>query len=170
MGKSVNETDPKVLEAAAKSLKEQKALVRLYDSDSFHEKLAAGDVALAHGYNGQFAKAIRDNPDKPLAYVVPKQGGTFWLDNLCVPTNARHTASIDAFLDYILRPEVAARIAKEVGYGSPNAAARKLLPPEVLKNEVIYPPDEVLNRCQFMEDLGDSAKLINQYMTEIKAQ
>jgi spermidine/putrescine-binding protein len=169
MGKSVNETDPAVLAEAAKMLKEQKPLVRAYDSSSFQEKLASHDVIVAQGYNGQFAKAIKDAPDE-LAYVVPKEGGTFWMDNLCVPTSARHTASIDAFLAYVLQPEVSAKIADGVGYGSPNAAARKLLKPEVLNNEVIYPPEEVLKRCKFMEDLGESAKLINQYVTEIRAK
>ena len=168
MGKGVNETDPKVLEAAAKSLKEQKPLVRYYDSDSFNDRLAAGDVVLAQGYNGQFAKSMKDKGE--LAFVVPKEGGTFWMDNLCVTANARHTASVDAFLNYILQPEVAAKIAESAGYGSPNAAARKLLPEKMLKNEVIYPPEEVIKRCKFMEDLGDSAKLVNQYMTEIKAE
>jgi spermidine/putrescine-binding protein len=169
MGKSVNETDPAVLAQAAKMLKEQKSLVRDYNSSSFQEKLASHDVVLAQGYNGQFAKAIKNAPEE-LAYVVPKEGGTFWMDNLCVPTSARHSASIDAFLAYVLQPEVSARIAEGVGYGSPNAAARKLLKPEVLNNEVIYPPEEVLKRCKFMEDLGESAKLINQYVTEIRAK
>ena len=169
MGKSVNETDPKVLEAAAKMLKDQKPLIRAYDSDTFQEKLASGDVAVSHGYNGQFAKAIKDAPDR-LGYAVPKEGGTFWMDNLCVPANARHSASVEAFLNYVLRPEVAAKIAEGVGYGSPNAAARKLLKPEILNNPVIYPPEDVLGRCKFMEDLGESAKLVSQYFTEIKAQ
>ena len=149
-------------------LKKQKPLVARDDSSSFQEKLASHDVVLAQGYNGQFAKAIKDAPDE-LAYVVPKEGGTFWMDNLCVPTSARHTASVDAFLAYVLQPEVSAKIAEGVGYGSPNAAARKLLKPEVLGNEVIYPPEDVLKRCKFMEDLGESAKLINQYVTEIRA-
>lgn len=168
-GKGVNETDPKALAQAADMLKAQKPLVRAYDSDSFAEKLASGDVTLSHGYNGQFAKAIKDAPDK-LAFAVPKEGATFWTDNLCVPTAARHTESVTAFLNYVLRPDVAAKIAEGTGYATPNAAARKLLKPEVLANEVIYPPKDVLDRCKFMEDLGETAKLINGYMTEIQAQ
>jgi spermidine/putrescine-binding protein len=169
MGKGVNETDPAVLEQAAKMLKEQKPLVRKYDSDSFHEKLQSGDVTLAHGYNGQIAKAIAKKPDE-LAYAVPKEGGTFWMDNLCVPATARHTEAVDAFLGYVLRPEVAAKIAEGVGYGTPNQAAKARLPPAVVKNEVVYPPDEVLGRCRFMEDVGgEPAKRINELMTEIKA-
>ena len=170
MGKGVNETDPKALEEAARMLGEQKPLVRFYDSDAFAERLAAGDVALSHGYNGQFAKVIAKAPDE-LAYAVPKEGGTFWMDNLCVPATARHTASIDAFLNYLLEPAVAAKIAESVGYATPNKEAKKQLKPETLADAVIYPPDEVLARCKFMEDLsGEAAKQINQAFTEIRAQ
>lgn len=166
-GRGVNETDPKVLEEAAHVLAAQKPLVLKYDSSTFQDLLSSGHVALAHGYNGQIAKAIAAKPDA-VAFVIPREGGTLWTDNLCVPTAARHTASVDAFLRYIVQPEVAAKIAEAVGYGTPNAAARKLLKPEVQNNPILYPPEDVLRRCQFMEDVGDAAKFISQRFQEIE--
>ena len=170
-GKSPNETDPAALDAAARQLKEQKRLklVQVYDSDAFHDKLAAGDVLLAQGYGGQFAKVIRDKPDE-LAYVIPKEGGTRWTDNLCVPANARRTDSIYAFLNYVLQPDVAAKIANEVSYATPNAAARKLIDKGLLDDPAVYPPEEALKRCQFIQDLGDTAKVVERYFGEVKAQ
>ncbi len=171
VGKDANATDPASLEQAAAKLKEQKHLnlVQAYDSDAFHEKLAARDALLAQGYGGQFAKVIRDKPDE-LAYVIPKEGGTRWTDNLCVPATARRTESIYAFLNYALQPEVAAKIANEVSYATPNAAARKLIDKSLLEDPAVYPPDDVLKRCQFMQDLGESAKLVERYFGEVKAQ
>jgi spermidine/putrescine transport system substrate-binding protein len=150
-----------VLQQAARMLKEQKALVRSYNSDSFHEKLATGDVALAHGFNGQLAKVIKDAPRK-LGFAVPREGGTFWTDNLAISANARNPEGAMQFINFVLEPANAARIAEEVGYGTPNAAAKKLLKPEIVSNEVIYPAAETLKRCKFMEDLGDAARLVNR--------
>ena len=171
IGKDASSTDPASLEQAAAKLKEQKSLnlVQAYDSDAFHEKLAARDVLLAQGYGGQFAKVIRDKPDE-LAYVIPKEGGTRWTDNLCVPATARRTESIYAFLNYVLQPDVAAKIANEVSYATPNAAARKLIDKSLLDDPAVYPPGDVLERCHFMQDLGDAAKTVDRYFAEVKAQ
>lgn len=171
IGKDANATDPASLDQAAAKLKEQKRLnlVQAYDSDAFHEKLAAKDVLLAQGYGGQFAKVIRDKPDE-LAYVIPKEGGTRWTDNLCVPATARRTESIYAFLNYVLQPEVAAKIANEVSYATPNAAARKFIDKGLLDDPAVYPPDDVLKRCHFMQDLGDAAKRVDRHFAEVKAQ
>jgi spermidine/putrescine-binding protein len=171
IGKDANATDPASLEQAAAKLKEQKHLnlVQAYDSDAFHEKLAARDVILAQGYGGQFAKVIRDKPDE-LAYVIPREGGTRWTDNLCVPATARRTESVYAFLNYVLRPEVAAKIANEVSYATPNATARKLVDKGLLDDPAVYPPDDVLRRCQFMQDLGDAARVVERHFGEVKAQ
>ena len=170
-GKSADETDPAALAEAAKNLKEQKAqgVVRVYDSDGFAEKLAAGDVVLAQGYNGQFAKVIREKPGE-LAFVVPREGGTFWADNLCVPAAAKRSESIYAFLNYVLEPQVAAKIANEVSYATPNAAAKKFLDEKLLRDPVVYPPPDVLARCQFMQDPGDAARVIERHFAEIKAE
>ena len=171
IGKDANATDPASLEQAAAKLKEQKQrnLVQAYDSDAFHEKLAARDVLLAQGYGGQFAKVIRDKPDE-LAYVIPKEGGTRWTDNLCLPATARRTESTYAFLNYVLQPEVAAKIANEVSYATPNAAARKFIEKGLLEDPAVYPPDDVLKRCHFMQDLGDAATVVDRHFAEVKAQ
>lgn len=169
MGRSLNETDTAVLAQAAELLKKQKALVKTYNSGDFHNILAAGDVDLAHGYNGQLAEVAANEPDK-LAYVVPKEGGTFWMDNVCIPARARNAANAYAFLNFIMEPQVNAEIVNGVSYASPNAAARAFINPEILQNEAIYPPDEIVARCEFLEDIGDAVTAMDKYWTEIKAQ
>ena len=156
-GKDVNERDPATLAAAKAELKRQSPLVLLYDTDNFAEKLLAGDVALAQGFNGQFAKVIKKKPDE-LAFVVPKEGGTLWIDNLCVPTAARRAGNAHAFIDYLMRPDVAARLANYAAYASANKAARAKIDPARLNDPVVYPPPDVLARCAVMEDLGRPTK------------
>lgn len=168
MGRSLNETDPAALAAAADLLKLQKRLVKTYNSGDFANILAAGDVDLAHGFNGQLAQVVREEPDR-LAYVVPKEGGTVWMDNVAIPAGARNLDAAYAFLDFLMRPEVAAAIVEGVSYASANAAARPLIDPEILADPAIYPPDEILDRCEFIDDLGETTTLLDRYWTEIKA-
>ena len=168
-GHSLNSTDPAVLKQAADLLKKQKPLVKTYNSGDYENILASGDVVFAHGYNGQLAKVVAENPSR-FAYVLPKEGATLWIDSVCIPARARNVESIYAFLDYILDPEVDARIVNGIRYASPNAAARKYIRPEILADPAVYPSDEALSRCELVEDIGDATTTLDEYWTEIKAQ
>ena len=169
MGRSLNEKDPAVLRQAAAMLREQKKLVRTYNSGDFANILASGDVDLAHGYNGQLAEAVRSAPDR-LAYVVPKEGATLWLDSMAIPAAARHADLAYEFIDFLLEPEIGARLVNGTSYASANLAARKFIKPEILADPAIYPPDEVVARGELIEDLGETTTLLDELWTEIKAQ
>ena len=105
---------------------EQKPLVRTYNSSNYEDVLLSGDVWIAHGWNGQFAKAMEQDPD--LEYVIPKEGGTLSVDSLVIPAAAPHPDLAHAFLDFTMEPEIAAEICRTMKYSSPNLAALALLP------------------------------------------
>lgn len=167
-GYSINTTDPKQLEEARNLLSAQKPLVKTYNSSSFDEILLSGDVWLAHGWSGQLAKAKDQNSD--LAYVIPKEGATIWVDNLAVPAAARHKDSAYAFLNFCLRPEIAAEITNYSGYASPNEAAKAHIKPEIANDPARYPDEETLSRCEFLADLGEATTLLDRYWTEVKSR
>jgi spermidine/putrescine-binding protein len=169
MGRSINEKDPAILRKAADMLKAQKALVRTYNSADFANLLAAGDVDLAQGWNGEIAAVISKAPER-LAYVVPKEGGTLWIDNLAIPTTAKNLDSAYAFLAYTLKPDVAAAIVNGVHYAGANRAALPLIDAGLRQDPAIYPPKEVLDRCELIEDLGTTTQLIDELWTEVKAK
>lgn len=168
-GKGVNERDPAALDQAKADLKKQFPLVKVYNTDTPYKNLAGDEVALAQGFNGEFAKVIAKRPDE-LAFVIPKEGGTLWIDNLLVPASARRPANAQRFIDYLLRHDVAAKLANFAAYGSPNKAARAQIDPARLKNEIIYPPADVLARCQVMEDLGAANKMADTLMEDVKGK
>jgi spermidine/putrescine-binding protein len=169
MGHSINERDPAVLATAAAMLEAQKPLVATYDSGDFANILAAGDVDLAQGYSGQLAAAVQEHADR-LAYVVPKEGGTLWIDNMAIPTGARHAKAALAFIDYVLEPEVEAKIVGSVKYASPNTAAKAFIDPKIVGDPSIYPDAATLARCELIEDLGETTTLLDRYWTEIKSR
>lgn len=154
MGKSVNEKDEAVLKQAGEKLKAQKPIVRTYNSNDFDQTLARGDVVLAHGYNGQLAKVMAGNAKK-FGYVVPKEGGTMWIDGLCIPAKAKNVAEAHEFLNFLLEPQIGGQIVNEASYASANLAARAHVKKEIVEDPAIYPTDEVMKRCEVMEDLGE---------------
>jgi spermidine/putrescine-binding protein len=168
-GQSLNATDPAVLKRAADLLKRQKELVKTYNSGDYENILASGDVAYAHGYNGQLAKVVAGDPKK-FGFVLPKEGATIWMDSVCIPARARNVDAIYAFLDYILEPEVNAKIVNGIRYASANVPARKFIQPEILNDPAVYPSEEALAKCEFIEDIGEATSVLDEYWTEIKAQ
>lgn len=169
MGKSLNSTNEADIKAAAELLKKQKALVKTYNSGDYDNILASGDVALAQGYNGQIAKLAAKEPAK-FAYVIPKEGTTWSMDALCIPVKAQNPDAAIAFINFVHEPEINAQIVNGVNYASTNAAAKAFVKKEILENPAIYPPDELLQKCEQMEDLGEATSLMDRYWTEIKAE
>jgi spermidine/putrescine transport system permease protein len=165
-GFSLNTTDPVPLAAAQRLLVAQRPLVRAYNSSSFEDVLLSGDVWLAQGWNGQFARAMAQDPD--IAYVVPKEGSALFLDSLVVPRDAPHPDLAHAFIDFVLEADVAAEICRTMQYSSPNRAAVALLPPAIRDNPAIFPPGDVVARTEVIEDLGPATVLYDRLWTEVK--
>ena len=167
-GNSLNSTDPTELEQAARLLSEQKPLVKAYDSGGFDQLLLSGDVWIAQSYSGQIAKAMAENPE--IGYVIPKEGCTIFVDNLCVPRRSQRKELAQAFINFVLETRTAAEIANGTGYSSPNLAARAFIGPDLLANEAAYPPREALDRCEFIRELGPAISLYDRLWTETKSK
>ena len=86
------------------------------------------------------------------------------------PAKAANPDGAHAFVNYLLEPEVGARVVDAAHYASANLAAREKVRPEILKDPVIYPPDDVLKRCEFMEHDARTAAVLAAFWREIKGQ
>jgi spermidine/putrescine-binding protein len=168
MGRSMNTTDPAVIEAAKRKLIAQKPLVRTYASEHYDQLLASGDVLLAHGWGGPVARAMADRPS--LRYVVPKEGGTIWADCLVVLRSSPHQRLAMDFVNFLIDAKVAARTSERLLFASANREARRFVPPTVLENPAIYPPYELLPRLEWMADVGRALRVYDRAWTELKMQ
>lgn len=168
LGKSENSTEASEVQAAARLLLEQKPLVKAYDSGGFDQMLLSGDAWIAQAYSGQIAKAIADNP--AIGYVIPKEGCTIFVDNMCVPRNSPHTELAHEFMNFVHEATTAAAIANGTGYSSLNLAARSLIRPDLLTNEAAYPPLDALERCEFIREIGPMISVYDRWWTEIKSK
>lgn len=167
-GRSLNSLEESEITAAAGLLAKQKPLVKAYDSGGFDLLLMSGDVWIAQAYSGQIAKAMMENPN--IEYVVPKEGCTFFVDNLCIPRNAANKELAQEFINFVLDSRVAAEIANGTGFSTPNRSARALIRPELLSNEAAYPSREALEKCELIREVGQAIAIYDRLWTEIKSQ
>jgi len=161
-GHSLNSTDPQQLAKAKADAVLAKKLLKEYLSAPVKAKLISGDVWISQLWNGDTTQAKAQQPN--LAYAVPKEGCTIWGDSMCVPKSAPNKRAAHEWMNYILRPEVGAALSKATGYGTPNAAAAKLL-----DTPIPYPTEEELKRLEYQVDLGRDTALWDQIWTEIKS-
>ncbi len=167
LGYSVNSTNEQELEEAKQLLIRQKEWVTAYDSDGFEDLLAAGETLLGHGWSGDFFAAAEEA--EQVWYVIPKEGGVVWTDNLCIPKSAPSQYTAEVFINFLLRPDIGAQITNYTWYGSPNEASNEFIDPEILEEPAIYPPAETMAKLEFLVDLGDATTLYERLWTEVKA-
>ncbi len=161
-GKSLNSADPAELAQAKKDAIAAKANLKAYISAPVKGQLIAGDVWIAQLWNGDTAQAKVEQ--KAIEYVLPKEGGCLWTDSLIIPADAPHKRAAHEFMNFILRPDIAAGISETTGYGTPVAPAMALM-----KNPVALPTAEERARLEYQTDLGAAAQAWDKLWTEIKA-
>jgi spermidine/putrescine transport system substrate-binding protein len=151
-GASLNATDADSLAAARQVLEYQHGSVERYDSDDFTEPVEAGTVAAHHAWSGPAALAVRRQPR--LRYVIPVEGATLWVTAAAIPADAPDIERSHAFLHALMAPERAALATATGGYATPNDAARARLEPALRDDATLFPPPDVLARCEVVSDLG----------------
>jgi spermidine/putrescine transport system permease protein len=167
-GFSINSRDPVQLEAAKALLDKQKPLLQAYNSSNFQDLLVSGDAWLVQGWNGQIVKAARENPN--IGYFLPKEGTTLFIDSFCIPAGASHKALAHQFINYMLEPETAAAVVNHTGYTVANRAARPYINKAFLNNPALFPDSTLLDKCEMLEDLGDTALLVDRLWTEVRSK
>ncbi len=166
LGYSLNTTEPEQLREAKEKLIAQRSLVKQYKSEA-EELLIAGDVAMAHCWSGDAFRAAEKRPS--IRYIIPKEGSSQFIDTVCIPKSAPHKALAEKFINYLLRPEVNAKISAFTLYGTCVPKAKEFLPEELLKHKYIYPSKEVLESLEWIKDQGDFTPQYSRAWDEIKA-
>lgn len=168
LGCSINSGVESTLKSARDLAIKQKPLLRAYLNEEVRDQVVAGDVLVAQMW-AQVAQVAIDNSPK-LAFSFPREGFALYADNACLLAESKHQDLAYQFLAYLLRPNVAATIAREMRTATANADARALLPEAQRNNPVLYPSADVLRRGEWFKALpGPVQRLRDRYWTEIKS-
>ncbi len=150
LGRDPNSKRAEDWEAAAAHVQLLRSLVTKFHSSEYISALANGDICLVVGYSGDIFQAQKRAQEASnridIQYVIPKEGAQMWFDQMAIPADAPNADLAHAFINYLMRPEVIAKIASFVSYASGNLAARPLVAPAVRDNPSVYPPDAVIAR------------------------
>ncbi|NWO08176.1 MAG: extracellular solute-binding protein, partial [Alteromonadaceae bacterium] len=154
-GYSGNSTNPDEIEEAYEKLSELMPSVRTFNSDAPRMPYLEGETDVGMIWNGE---AVMGRDALPtLEYVYPEEGIIAWLDSFVIPKNAKNSEAAHEFINFMLKPEIAALISEDIGYATPNLPARDLLPDEVANDRASYPTATDMVNAEFQTDIGDEA-------------
>ena len=167
-GCSINSADPAQLKSSRDLAEKQKPLLRAYLNEEVKDQVVAGDVLVAQLWAQVAATAIESSPNLRFAY--PAEGFALYADVSAILRESEHVNLAYQFLNYLLRPQVAAAISTEIRGATTNAAARSLLSPTLREDPVLFPSAKILEKGEWFRPLPQAAqRLRDRYWTEIKS-
>jgi spermidine/putrescine transport system substrate-binding protein len=165
MGYSYNSRNEKEVEEAYEKLKIIKPAIAAFDTDAWRNQLLAGDLLISMCYSADAVKIAKENPK--FKYVIPRSGSSLWTDTIVIPKSAPNPNGAYTWLNFILQPEVAAKISQRQSISTPNHAAFELLPSKIKNNLSLFPPESILEKCERITPLGDFEAVYERYWTQL---
>ena len=168
-----NSSDPAILEKAADLLVKIRPYVRKFHSSEYLNALATGEICFAVGFSGDVKQAQKRAAEAKagiaIGYAIPKEGAQLWFDNLAIPKDAPDPAAAHALINYLLRPEAAAKNTNFISYANGNLASQKFIDRSILDDRTIYPEAATMARLYtIIAHDQKSQRLINRLWTRIK--
>ena len=173
LGKDANSEKPEDLAAAEAVLKAVRPYIKNFHSSAYIEQLANGEICLALGWSGDVlqsktrAEEVKNGVE--IDYRIPKEGAVMFFDQMAIPKDAKHPKNAHLFINYLLRPEIAAKNSSYISFANANKAATPLVDASVTGNPNVYPPAELM--AKLVPDMPESAEFsraLNRSWTTIK--
>jgi putrescine transport system substrate-binding protein len=150
LGRDPDSKKPEDLTAATEVLMKIRPNIRKWQSSEYINGLANGDVCLVFGYSGDIKQAAKRAAEAKrgvrVEYSIPSEGALVWTDTWAIPTDAANVANAHRFLDFVMRPDVAAMNTNFIGYANGVPASLAQVDGEIKGDPTVYPPEEVLRR------------------------
>ncbi len=155
LGLPPDSKNPEDIAKAGELLMKVRPYIRKFDSSGYINALARGDICLAVGWSGDVfqaksrAKEAAEKTKAPLVdvqYVLPKEGALMWFDSFAIPKDAKNVDNALAFINFMMKPEVAAKNTNYISYANGNLESQKYIDKEILDNPSIYPNKDTFER------------------------
>ena len=174
LGLSPNSDSPEDIRKAGVLLETIRPHIRKFHNSEFVSSLADGDICLAYGWSGDILqaknRAVEVGKGTEVTFILPNEGAQMWFDQIAIPADAENLEEAYEFINYLMRPEVIARMSDYVFYANGNKDATGLVKEEVASNSNIYPTDEVKQRSYAISVKPLLAqRLMNHAFTTVKS-
>jgi putrescine transport system substrate-binding protein len=173
LGLDPNSTRQADLEKAADVVLKVRPYVRKFHSSEYLSALATGEICLVVGWSGDImqarSRAAEARNGIEIGYTIPKEGAQMFFDNLAIPADAKNVSEAYELINYLYRPDVAAKNSDFLSYANGNLASQKLIDPKILNDKNIYPDEPTLEKL-FIITARDPAtqRIINRLWTRVK--
>jgi len=173
LGIDPNSTRQADLEKAADLVGKIRPYVRKFHSSEYLGALASAEICFVVGWSGDVmqarSRAAEAKTGVEIGYTIPKEGAQMFFDNLAIPSDAKNVAEAYELINYLYRPDVAAKNSDFLSYANGNLASQKLVDPKILNDKNIY-PDDAMQKKLFVITARDPAtqRIINRLWTRAK--
>jgi len=170
---SPNSKDPADLQKAADLVTTVRPFVRKFHSSEYLNALATGEICLVLGWSGDIKQAQKRAAEAKngveIGYAIPQEGAQMWFDNLAIPKDAANVEAAHTLIDFLLRPEIAARNSNFVAYANGNLASQKGVNKAILDDPSVYPDAATMQRLYTISANDQKTlRLVNRLWTRVK--
>ncbi|MBX2862507.1 MAG: extracellular solute-binding protein [Leptolyngbyaceae cyanobacterium MAG.088] len=165
LGYSYNATDPAQLEEAYQRLLDLKPSLASFKSFGWQDELLSGDLLLSMVYSVEGIPVSIENPT--FKYVIPESGSSVWTDTMVIPTSAPNIDAAYEWINFNLQPQVSKETVERLYFATPNGEAMTMLSQELLDNKDLFPPEDLLAKCEGIAPVGEANALYDEYWTKV---
>jgi putrescine transport system substrate-binding protein len=165
--------NPQDLEQAAELVTKIRPYVRKFDVSEYLNALATGEICFVVGFSGDIKQAQKRAAEAKsgiqVGYSIPKEGAQLWFDNLAIPSDAPDVAEAHKFINFLLRPDIAAQNTNFVTYANGNLASQQFIKKSILNDRTIYPDAATMQRLYAISAHDEETeRLMNRLWMRVK--
>jgi putrescine transport system substrate-binding protein len=144
------------LKKASKTLSEIRPFIKKFQGMPATEDLTSGNYCLAQGFSGDLllAKSLGEEMGMEIEYIIPEEGADLWVDAFAIPKDAPHPDAAHAFINFILRPEIMAKITNEIAIANSVPSSFSFMEVKIRDNPLIYPSEKILEKSYVNKTLS----------------
>ena len=165
LGYSYNSTDPEHIRQAYEKLTELKPAIASFTTDAWRPQIIVGDLSIAMCYSSDAAEVMPENEN--LNYITPDSGSSLWTDTLVIPKAAPNPDAAYKWINFMLQPDIAARIVERLSFATASQLAFNKLPKTISDDPTLFPPESVIEKCVGLAPLGEASEVYDLYWTKL---
>ncbi len=168
LGYSVNSINPEEITQATDQLIGWKRNLAKFESEQYKNGIASAEYLVVQGFGGDILQVMQENP--LVAFAYPKEGCSYSIDYAAILKGAKEPTLAHAFINFLLEPEVSKENTLFTFYLHPCKPAYALLPADLQKNEILFPPAEVQRKAELIESVGPALGLYSRAWDRVKEE
>jgi spermidine/putrescine transport system substrate-binding protein len=144
LGNSYNTKESDKIEQAFQKLRELMPAIANFTTDAWRDPLASGDLMMCMAFSGDAISLARQDPN--IKYILPNSGTSIWTDTMAIPRGASNIEGAHAWINYVMKPEVAAKISDSNSFGTTNKIAKSMIPDDLKAISALEPTEAMISK------------------------